>query len=367
MRAVWAAVLFVPLLVVVSLGEAAAQSLPEVMFSDWRHLVASEGDGTVSLSLTLDAPAPSGGLTVSYALDSAIGPKGIDLLTSGADFEALSGSVSFDEGESTASIDVMLTDDSVIEGREGLLLQLSADASYDTTFPRTRHLLIDDNDVPAPVVVAADWGLTPSGLSDGDRFRLLFVSSTKRDASSTDIGVYNTHVQGRAAAGHADIRAHSSGFRALVSTVGEDAADNTHMYGTGAPVYWLGGAKAADDYADFWDNTWDSLASRDESGTDITTTTSDNFPNANGPGDIDFANAIWSGSRSDGRHGDGSVISLGTDSASVTFLGTSGSGVLFPGAGPMRVIHHDRPGKSTSHYVMGVSPLFVVGVPCQGS
>ena len=35
--------------------------------------------------------------------------------------------------------------------------------------------------------VPADWSLIPTGLSTGDKFRLLFLSSTKRDAESTDI------------------------------------------------------------------------------------------------------------------------------------------------------------------------------------
>ena len=32
------------------------------------------------------------------------------------------------------------------------------------------------------------------------------------------------------------------------------------------PIYWLTGAKVADDYADFYDNTWDSVAATWESG-----------------------------------------------------------------------------------------------------
>ena len=53
--------------------------------------------------------------------------------------------------------------------------------------------------------VPADWSLKPTGLTAGAKFRLLFLSSTKRDATATDIATYNTFVQNRAAAGHADI------------------------------------------------------------------------------------------------------------------------------------------------------------------
>ena len=75
--------------------------------------------------------------------------------------------------------------------------------------------------VPAPVIVppeepqiaqqASDdgetlvldtWSLIPSGLKGGDSFRLLFLSSTTRNGSSSSIGTYNTFVQNRATAGH---------------------------------------------------------------------------------------------------------------------------------------------------------------------
>ena len=76
-------------------------------------------------------------------------------------------------------------------------------------------------------VVFPGWTLIPTGLSAGDSFRLLFVSSTTRDGTSSDISDYNSHVQSAAAAGHADIQTHSSGFRALGSTSAINARDNT--------------------------------------------------------------------------------------------------------------------------------------------
>ena len=68
--------------------------------------------------------------------------------------------------------------------------------------------------VPAPVIVPPEepqiaqqagddgetlvldtWSLIPSGLGVDDSFRLIFLSSTKRNATSTSIGTYNTFVQ----------------------------------------------------------------------------------------------------------------------------------------------------------------------------
>ena len=110
-------------------------------------------------------------------------------------------------------------------------------------------------------LVPSTWSLVPAGLSHGDRFRLVFLSSTRRDGLSSGIAGYNTFIQNRAAAGHTDIQAYSSGFRVVGCTRAVDARDNTHTTYAGAdkgvPIYWLNGAKVADDYQDFYDGSWD--------------------------------------------------------------------------------------------------------------
>ena len=116
----------------------------------------------------------------------------------------------------------------------------------------------------AETTVPTTWSLIPSGLGAGDRFRLIFIASITRDATATAIGDYNTFVQTAASNGHADIQSHSSTFRVVGSTAGVDARDNTATTYTsadkGVPIYWLGGAKVADEYEDFYDGTWDDEA-----------------------------------------------------------------------------------------------------------
>ncbi len=118
---------------------------------------------------------------------------------------------------------------------------------------------------PAAQSVPSDWALIPDGIEPGDSFRLIFVTSTTRDASSTNISDYNSHAQS-AAAGNSNLAGFSSQFRALISTSSVDARDNTATTGTGVSVHWLGGGKAADDYADLYDGTWDSVSGRTEAG-----------------------------------------------------------------------------------------------------
>ena len=128
-------------------------------------------------------------------------------------------------------------------------------------------------DTSLPTGVPETWSLKPAGLARGDKFRLLFLSSTRRTAEATDIATYNTFVQQRAAAGHSDIRAYSEGFRVVGCTPDTDARDNTSTTYTatdkGVRIYWLNGAKAADEYEDFYDGSWDDEANdKNESGTD---------------------------------------------------------------------------------------------------
>ena len=138
--------------------------------------------------------------------------------------------------------------------------------------------------VAATDLVPSNWSLIPTGLSTGDKFRLLFLSSTKRNKLSANIADYNTFVQTRAANGHADIRDYSAGFRAVGCTAAVDARDNTKTTYTttdkGVPIYWLNGAKAADEYEDFYDGSWDDEANdKNESGTNgLDTSLNDNWP-----------------------------------------------------------------------------------------
>ena len=125
--------------------------------------------------------------------------------------------------------------------------------------------------------VASDWSLVPAGVSVGESFRLLFVSSVSRDATSTTIGDYDTHVQSVAATSNAatGIQSSATHFSALASTSAVDARDHTSTTYTasdkGVPIYWLGGEKVADDYEDFLSGDWSSNVPTDESGTAIAT------------------------------------------------------------------------------------------------
>ena len=119
--------------------------------------------------------------------------------------------------------------------------------------------------------VPFNWALKPSGLTGNTNFRLLFVTSTTATVAPTNIATYNTYVQTRAKAGHSAI-SDSCGnlFKVVGSTSAVDARDNTSTTGTGQAIYWLNGAKVADNYGDFYDGSWDSYAVRTETGASLT-------------------------------------------------------------------------------------------------
>ena len=99
----------------------------------------------------------------------------------------------------------------------------------------------------------------PTGLSPGDDYRLAFVTSTTRDATSTSIDDYNAFVQGVVDALGAGNELYDLGttWTAIGSTVDDDARDNTgtNPSSPGVPIYRLDDTRIADNNRDLWDGS----------------------------------------------------------------------------------------------------------------
>ena len=120
---------------------------------------------------------------------------------------------------------------------------------------------------PDPETVLANHPLIPDDLGPGDSFRLLHVTSSAAAATDTVITEYHN-----TAAGDVFPLVNSGkllgrwfegvrlGQRALASTAGADARLFTDTTWTstdlGVPIYWVNGARVADDYQDFYDGIW---------------------------------------------------------------------------------------------------------------
>lgn len=107
--------------------------------------------------------------------------------------------------------------------------------------------------------------VVPTGLNPGDKYHLVFVTSTTRDATSTAIADYNAFVQ--LAANAAGIGSGDGvDWFAIGSTETVAARDNA-VVGANTPVYLLNGTtKVADNFADMWNGNIDFKINRTETG-----------------------------------------------------------------------------------------------------
>ena len=199
-----------------------------------------------------------------------------------------------------------------------------------------------DQGAPAGQDVPGNWPLIPSGIDGGDQFRLIFLTSGTRDATSTSIAHYNLFVQAHAGSGHEAIKPYRNQFRALASTAADDANDNAAVTGAGVPIYVLSvdasgsfnGAKVVDDYGDLCDGGWDAAARADESGAANTS-----------------PSRVWTGTDgNDCEEAEGSTQGLGTGAPRTGHPAVAGSAL-------------DRAGgnaQSNSYPLYGLSPVFTV-------
>ena len=106
----------------------------------------------------------------------------------------------------------------------------------------------------------------PIGLNPGDEYRIAFVTSTTRDATSANINDYNEFVTVAATADGTLTSQLNTTWMAIASTIGGgdagpiDARDNTmtnpNVDGPGVPIFLQDGiTKIADNYEDLWDGS----------------------------------------------------------------------------------------------------------------
>ena len=205
--------------------------------------------------------------------------------------------------------------------------------------------------------VYSDWDLKPSGVVGGDQFRLIFLSSTKRKATSLDIADYNTFIRDLTSEGHTGIQRYADAFNVVGCTAsmpgfpaGVNARDNTGTTGTGVPIYWLKGNKVADNYQDFYDGSWDDEANvKNESG-------------SNGLNINQSANHPWTGCEHDGTEAFVSGASEGLGENDVDFVRVGQPNSSDTGHGPLS--NGDYESSSDNRPMYGLSQVFeVIQIP----
>ncbi len=163
--------------------------------------------------------------------------------------------------------------------------------------------------------LTANGGINPStGIAwkRGDPYRLIFISSTSRDATSSDIADYNTHIQN--AANSAGLGAVN--WYAIGSTNTIDARDNTFTTNldTDGAIFLMNGSEVvANNLADLWDGAVDTRIDNDENG---------NVSSISTPIWTSWT-AVWTGTNNDGtatsRYLGASNVQLGLAKAELNF------------------------------------------------
>ena len=111
--------------------------------------------------------------------------------------------------------------------------------------------------VLALVTSAAGAIVVPTGLNPGDKYHLVFVTSTTRNATSTSIADYNAFVQSAADAAGIGNTVGATWY--AIGGTETVAAKVNAVVGATTPVYLLNGTtKVADNFADMWDNNIDN-------------------------------------------------------------------------------------------------------------
>jgi hypothetical protein len=181
-------------------------------------------------------------------------------------------------------------------------------------------------------VLEAPAAMVPAGLSPGDEFYIIFVTSTTRNATSTDIADYNSFVN--TAADLSSTKGTNDAtitWRAVAATSGDDQCDPYSGDATSTPIYNLGGIKVADDRADMLDATLDAAIEYNETGTALI------------PASVD----VWTGCRDNGTQMIGQQLG---------FLPTTGDAKAVNN----NWADNDRLGEANTYPLYAVSPKLAV-------
>jgi len=146
---------------------------------------------------------------------------------------------------------------------------------------RINNKIVSTNELAGQLGVldlSANGGNNPNtGLpwAEGDTYRFAFASSTSRDATSSLIADYNTHVQDAGNASGLGIGV-SEGvtWKAIASTATIDADVNTGTdTGSSEAIFLLNSTIICNNYTDLWDGSIDNALNLEEDGVTITAPT----------------------------------------------------------------------------------------------
>lgn len=177
---------------------------PQVSFSATTAGVEKDA-GTHNITVILNSPAPSGGLTLNYTLDGT------------------ASTVAVPAGQRTATITVTITDDNVEAQRDPLVITLAEGDGYTLGSANTFELTITDDDSPAPSsggTGGGGAGRTP--IVGSTTPRVMFSVGSKRVAEGEDPVIIRVTSNRTAPLGGIKVNYMISDPGTGVATIGDD-------------------------------------------------------------------------------------------------------------------------------------------------
>ncbi|MCY3806985.1 MAG: hypothetical protein OXG91_10900, partial [bacterium] len=282
---------------------AAAQTTPTITAA-YSSFLGPEGDaGHTDVTVTFTLTNPNDGSTSFQVCLSGTAALGDDyeytdtagdphiLDSNGCHNISFSSGGTHGTGPHQYVTKLRIIGDTENERRDDTIIVTIGSATNGATVPRPTDIYTIVNDdweanADGSWPVPENWGLTPSGLEPGDRFRLLIKTWWRTAATHHEIARYDefVHTVLRNAV-HPVLkdRQFVTAWQAVGSTPTTDARDHLGMWSDGAwtdtntaedpnantAVYWLSGAKVADNYAEFCSASWDTtghVPTSDENG-----------------------------------------------------------------------------------------------------
>ena len=166
--------------------EQERSALPSAVTLSLGRVSVSESVGSVSVTATLDAPAPPGG--VSLSLSSGYDSTAV----AGADF-SMDASIDIPVGQRSGSAAVTITDDAVDESDETVVVDVFADAGY-AVLSASATLTISDDDTAgvsvraaSPLAVDEAASVTYTVVLDSEPTADVTVTATSGDAGAVSV------------------------------------------------------------------------------------------------------------------------------------------------------------------------------------
>ncbi|MCB1211118.1 MAG: choice-of-anchor D domain-containing protein, partial [Verrucomicrobiales bacterium] len=214
---------------------------PEIAVSE-----TSAGDLTSGVSsVDFGSTAVTGGtVPLTFTITNS-GTATLSLTGTAPNYVTLTGSSAFSVTTQPASGTVpsggntrtfVITFDPATEGLHTATVSLANDDSDENPFTF---------DIRGTTPASVPFESAPPGLAVGSVYRLIFVTTGARDATSTDINVYNAFVTDQANAAPA-LAALGTTWKAIASTATVYARDNTgtnRAVSTGGPFYGINGLR----------------------------------------------------------------------------------------------------------------------------